>query len=804
MKVPVSWLNEFIDLSDLTPEDLAEKLTFSGIEVEGIETVGTNLDDHFVVGEVRTCVPHPNSDHLHLCAVSDGSEDLPVVCGAPNCRAGIKVALARIGARIPNGEFKIKSAKIRGEPSMGMLCSARELTLSEDHEGIMILDDACLPGTPLREILPVPETVLDLEITWNRPDCLSILGIAREFSALLKRPVKRPPIDFPEDETPVTDLAAVVVEAPGPCPRYTARVVTNLRDMPAPEWMRRRLEQCGVRPLGLIVDVTNYVMLECGQPLHAFDHRRLAENTVVIRPARPGEKIQTLDGMERTLDEHMLVIADRQAANAVAGVMGGADSEIAPGTTSVLIESALFSAPGIKRTATALGLRTESSYRFERGVDRDLADWAGRRAVALLVELGGARAARGVIDVDHRPPPPGPVILRRQRTNETIGIDLDRNEIEAILTRLGLTVHRLDDDRLQCEAPSWRYDLECEADLIEEIARMHGLEQLPDVTPAAIAVPGVEDQAVRSEDLCRQTLLGFGLSEAMHYSFLSTAELMAFDPSSKNRHLVLPNPVSADYAVMRNSLLPQLTASLGRNHARQVEAPALFELGRVFGRDAQGKPCEVKQLALGLCGPFGRHALDRRRPISNQEAMLWLKGIIESLLSRLHAPVPRWESQEFPAFEEGWSTIIQIDGVPIGRMGLVKAHLRHPWRLNSPLAVAELQLDPILAQAHRLAPLQPVPAFPAVRRDLALLAARDLTHRQVVDAIRRSAPTELTNIALFDIFEPKESKDSRRSMAYSLEFRSAERTLTDDEVNAACQKIMTALQDQLKVEVRAG
>ena len=357
MKVPISWLNEFVDVSDLSVKELADKLTFSGVEVEAIDEVGVTLDDAFVVGEVLTCEAHANSDHLHVCTVSDGEKTWQVVCGAPNARAGLTVAFARIGAVIPEGGFTIKKAKLRGVESFGMLCSARELKLSDDHSGIMELDPALKPGTPLRDVLPPPETVLDLEITWNRPDCLSIIGLAREFAALLGRPLRMPGVAFETAGEPVEQLAAVRVEAPDLCWRYTARVLTQVEDGPSPAWMQRRLEQCGVRPLGLIVDVTNYVMLECGQPLHAFDHRHLADRTIIVRRAREGEHIRTLDGMDRTLDSEMLVIADAHEPAAIAGVMGGAESEIVEGTRTVLVESALFAAPSIKKTATTLGLR---------------------------------------------------------------------------------------------------------------------------------------------------------------------------------------------------------------------------------------------------------------------------------------------------------------------------------------------------------------------------------------------------------------------------------------------------------------
>jgi phenylalanyl-tRNA synthetase beta chain len=470
----------------------------------------------------------------------------------------------------------------------------------------------------------------------------------------------------------------------------------------------------------------------------------------------------------------------------------------------VLVESALFAAPSIKATATALGLRSESSHRFERGVDPDLADWASRRAVSLLARYGGARVAPGVIDVDNRRPPQAPVALRFQRTRDVIGLPLTAEAITGILTSLGLTPTAADESAATFAIPSWRLDLECEADLIEEVARMHGLDRLPDLAPMAIAVPGADDAPVRAAALIRQTLTGFGLSEAVHYSFLSAGELDAIDPGSRDRRLVLPNPVSADYGVMRDSLLPQLIQTLGRNHARQIEAPALFEIGRVFSRSTAGEPAETSHLSIGFCGPFGRDALDRRRDVGREEALLWLKGIVESLQARLHAGAPAFAAANHPAFEPGWAVDIALNGAAIGRMGLVRAPIRHAWRVNLPMAVAELELAPLIARVDERAPLAPVPAYPGVRRDLALLAPRALTHGEIVAAIRLAAPRELTDVRLFDIFSPKESGDGRRSLAYTLEFRSAERTLTDDEVNAACQTILASVKDSLGVEVRAG
>lgn len=801
MKVPISWLNEYVDVADLSVKALSDALTFSGIEVEGVETVGAVLDDHFVVGEVLTCTAHPNSDHLHVCTVTDGAREVQIVCGAPNAAAGIKVPLATVGAVIPEGGFTIKKAKLRGVESFGMLCSARELKLSDEHAGLLILDPSLKPGTLMRDVLPPPETVFDLEITWNRSDCLSMIGIAREFAAVLKRPLRLPAITFAESGEPVERFARVVVEDPANCPRYTARVLTGITDGPSPAWMSRRLEACGVRPISLIVDVTNYVMLECGQPLHAFDYTTLAERTILVRRAKPGETIQTLDGIERKLDEQMLVIADAARATAVAGVMGGANTEIAVGTSNVLLESASFAAPSIKRTATKLGVRTESSHRFERTVDGELADWGSRRAVALLSALGGATVAKGCLDIDHRPTGVKTVALRFRRTRDVIGVALDATEMVAILERLGFEAVARDEASATFRIPSWRCDVELEADLIEEIARMHGLDAIPNTSPTAV-VSNDNDDFFRARAQCRSTLTGIGFTEAMHYSFLSASDLDGFDPRAAARRLALPNPVSADYAVMRDSLLPQLVGTLGRNASRQVTACALFEMGRVFWRDAAGVPCEEERLSIGLIGPMGRQALDTRRAVSNDEAVLWIKGAVETVARALHAGAVTLRACDHPAMEPGHASELLLNGEGVGLLGAVSAAVRHQWRLTAPLAVAELRAGPLLANCFRQHALVDVPAFPAIRRDLAFLAPASVTHAEIVAAIREGAPKELTAVELFDIFVPKNDRSGMRSMAYAMEFRSPSRTLTDDEVNRAVEKIRSTLKENLRVDIR--
>ena len=810
MRLPISWLNEYVDVSDIPVPELAERLTRSGLQVEAVETSGPEpLSDFFVVGEVLTCEVIEGT-HLHKTTVTDGTETLQVVCGAPNCRAGMKSVLAKIGAVVPDGGFKIKKGKLRGVESFGMLCSSKELALpGGDHEGIMELPADAPVGAFARDVVGCekPETVFDIEVTWNRPDALSVIGLAREFGAVLDRPVKLPPVDFAEGDADVGDEVKVEVRDAARCPRYTARVVTSVEDGPSPDFMARRLEACGVRSLGLLVDVTNYVMLECGQPMHAFDYKTLAGGRIVVRDAEPGEKIKTLDGVERTLDSTMLVIADAEKPSAVAGVMGGEGSEIAPGTSRVLIESALFDPASTKQTATKLGLATESSYRYIRGVDKDLADWASRRACHLLQKYGKAVVAKGVVDVDSRQAPLNPdVALDFERARRLIGIPVGNDAMVVILSRLGLQPREKGPYAAKTSVsfgiPSWRWDLSLEADLVEEVARIYGLDNIPDAMPSAPSVSNLSDAPFRAKEKVRATCLALGFTEGMHYSFLSAGELDAFDPrvEAKAGRLALPDPVSAEYGVLRDSLLPQLMGSLGRNATHQLETAKLFEIGRVFGRAKDGRPFERERLALGFTGPVGRGALDCRRAVTVEEALLWIKGAVERLAAAMHVARLEFRPAEHPAFAAALE--IRAYGRPAGICGALSAKMRHPYRLTTQMALAEIDLEPLTRRFDAVGKVSPAPAFPLVKRDIAFVAGEGVTHEAVEKCIRKAAPAELEGVALFDIFTSKDIGKGRRSFGYSLSFRAADRTLTDEEVNRAFSRIVESLKGTLGVEVR--
>ena len=833
MRLPLSWLNEFVKVDDIEPKELAEKLTRAGLQVESIETVGgEGLSDLIVVAEVLECEAHPNSDHLHVCKVTDGKETFQVVCGAPNMRQGIKTAFAKIGAPIPgfldkSGKpEKIKKGKLRGVESFGMCCSEKELCIGEGNDGIIEYPAETPNGALVRDLagLEKPEVVFDIEVTWNRPDALSVLGLAREFGAILCRPVTLPAVDFVESDVDVNDEVKVIVEDPEKCLRYTARVITEVQDGPSPELIRKRLELCGVRSLGLVVDVTNYVLMELGAPMHAFDHTKLKDRTVVVRCAREGEKMKTLDGVERMLDPSMLVICDAEKPNCIAGVMGGEESEIAAGTRTVMLESALFEPSTVKSTSTKLGLSSESSYRYIRGVNKAVANFASKRAAHLLQKYGAAKVAKGYVNVDNRkvigPSEPfnaipgvvynynAPVKLNFDRARKLIGINIGNDGMVFLLESIGLrTVKKHDHfaatEEVEFAIPSWRWDLTMEADLVDEVARLYGLDNIPDTMPSAPSVSPLSDAPFKAKCKVREICMALGFSEAMHYSFLSEKELNDFDSreETKKQRLAIPDPVSAEYGVMRDSLLPQMYASLGRNASHQLETTMLFETGKVFGVSAaEGgnvrTPTEGERLCLGLVGPVGREQLRRRAAVTEEEAVLWMKGAVEELIAKLHAGHLEFVAADHPAFAKGAALAVKLNGKLIGVMGAVSAKLRHPFRLTTQMALCEMELKMLLKNFAAVGKVSAVPQFPSVKRDIALKVAKDVTNEQIVKVIRKNGGRELTRVDLFDIF-----KESR---AYSLEFRSAEKTLTDDEVGRIFQRIVEALKATAGIEVREG
>ena len=806
MKAPLSWLKDYVDINE-TPQQVADRLTFAGIEVEGIETIGATYD-RLIVAEVRAVDKHPNADKLSVCRVFDGNQELQVVCGAPNVKAGGKYPFAPAGVTMPDG-MKIKQAKLRGVESSGMLCSEVELKLSDDHSGLMTLDPGLTPGTPLAEILGPPETVFDLEITPNRPDCLSIIGVARELAAMYRFRLKAPDLsDFRFQVSPARNAShsdagggfsadtRIDVEDTDGCPRYTARLLKNVKIGPSPAWMQNRLKLAGIRPINNVVDITNYVMIECGQPLHAFDQTLLKEGRIVVRRARAGEKIATLDGIERELNPAMLVIADAAHPVAVAGVMGGAGSEIRETTQTVLLESACFKANDVRATSRKLGLSTESSYRFERGVDIGGVEWASRRAAALMAAHAGATIEPGVVDIYPSPPKPRTISCRFDTIRSVAGVGASDEEIAGIFRALELAVEKIDASSCTVIVPSFRGDLAAEVDLVEEFARVYGLDNIPTPTPRAQIDAG-DDSSSQAVAAIRSGLVSLGLQEILNYSLVSEKLLDLFDAGDKAERLVLPNPISADQTTLRTSLIPQMVETLGRNRAHQVERAALFELGRVFRKSG-----EEHHLCVGLMGPVGRGDLDQRRPVQAEEMFLWMKGLWERL-----AAVCGLGGYAFSASQRAWAApgqcvAITVGNQPVAGIAIVHPAIRKEWRLTDPVAVLGARVEPLAAGVFRARTYKAIPPYPSVVRDIAMIVSDNVRNEDIERIIRKAAPAELERVQIFDIFSGKAIGPGRKSVAYSLTYRSGSRTLTDEEANGYHNHVKDALKQSLEIEIR--
>lgn len=829
MKVTLNWLRQYVDF-DFTPDELAERLTMLGMEVENVQKLGGEFEG-IVVAQVLSIDKHPNADKLTVCRVADGKGERQIVCGASNFKVGDKVPLILPGYSLPAqpGEkpFTIKVGKIRGVESHGMMCSPKELGISEDAAGLMILPENARVGQAFAEFLGRTESdaVFDLEITPNRPDLNSVIGIAREIAAITGNPLRIPDVSLAEDQSgpAAADLVAVRIEDPELCPRYTARVVLGVKVGPSPDWLRARLEAVGLRSISNVVDVTNYVMLECGQPLHAFDYHLIAKNaaglpTIVVRRTAAGERFVTLDEQERVLTEEMLLIADEQKGIALAGVMGGRNSEINDKTVDVLIESAYFKPTNIRRTSKRLGLRTDASYRFERGADLGNTDWASRRCAQLILQTAGGRLARGVVDAYPKPATPVRIVLRHHKVNELLGLELKPEEIEYYLSQLGFKIEDRKPRPVGSSAsqpqpvtfliPSFRVDLKRETDLIEEVCRLHGVEKIPATAPRGARGANEYDPVHDNLAEARRILTGLGLNEAQGQTLISedAARLAC------SEIVPLENPLSADMNVLRPSLLPGLLDSLRHNVSRKTEDVALFEVGRVFtkptshgesaAKDKNGPAVlERRRVAMALTGR-------RNSPFwtgENRDALydlFDLKGIIEEFLDCYGVRGVTYASRANRTALFIESATIHLGRIELGEMGRVLPPLAERYDIRQPILLAELDLDELLRLRNITRVFKPLPLFPSVRRDVAMIVPESVTHDAVLAAVRQAKPPFLESVELFDVFRGKHVPPGHKSMAYAFTYRSPDRTLTDAEVNVAHQQVVNRFKETLGATVR--
>lgn len=835
MKVTFNWLKQYVDF-DWTPEILAERLTMLGIEVEGMQKLGGEFEG-IVVAQVLTRDKHPNADKLSLCRVLDGKGERQIVCGAHNFNAGDKVALILPGATLPARAgveaLTIKVGKIRGVESQGMMCSPQELGLPDQIDGLFILRGDAKVGQPFAEYLgrSGSDVVYDLEITPNRPDLNSLIGIAREIAALTGNPLRLPDVSrtaAPSAGSPgsIADLISVRLDDPELCPRYTARVIRGVQIAASPDWLRSTLEKVGIRSINNVVDVTNYVMLESGQPLHAFDYHLLgpapgqSRPAIVVRRAADGEKFMTLDGQERPLSGQMLLIADETKPVALAGIMGGQNSEINLNTVDVLLESAYFKPQNIRATSKKLDLRTESSYRFERGADIGICDWASRRAAHLILETAGGSLAGGVLDAYPQPVEPRQITLRHQKVRDLLGLDLAPEQIEGYLGQLDLKVVGRKPRPVGAETtpaepatfriPTFRVDLKREVDLIEEVARLYGVDRIPATPPrGAIGVNAFEGAHDQYAD-ARHILTGLGLSEAQGQTLISdgAARLVAAEPL-----VPLANPLSSDMSVLRPSLIPGLLDSLRHNVSRKVYDVGLFEIGRVFfqgaspevqppaGRPASSPNKEERRVAVAVTGQ--RHPLFWSGAERDARFDLYdLKGILEEFLEQFGVRgISYARSAGGTSF---WleSATVNLGKFQLGQFGQLSPILARQYDLRDPVLLAELNLHILLARRNPGKTFRALPAFPPIRRDIALVLPEGTTHDAVLQVVKQAKPANLEAIELFDVFRGQNVPAGQKSMAYALTYRNPERTLTDTEINAAHEKLVEQLKQKLHASVR--
>ena len=808
MLIPFSWLSEYVDIM-LPPDEVAHRLTMAGIEVGDVITRGGW--DNCVVGYVRSTRPHPNADSLTLCLVDPGDgPELEVVCGAPNVAAGQNICFARPGAFLLNThtgrQEELKPARIRGVVSEGMICSEAELGLSNDHDGIIVLPADAAPGAPLNTVLG--DTFLELELTPNRGDCLSILGVARELAAITGQPVRVPEIGYAEVGPPVDTLAQVTIADPDLCRRYTASVITGIRIGPSPAWMQDRLTRAGLRPINNVVDVTNYVMLEFNQPLHAFDLDTVADRHVVVRRADEGEKFTTLDGVERTLTNDNLLIADTTQAIGIGGVMGGANSEITAATTTMLLESATFHNLNNRRTATNLNLRTEASLRFEKGLRAELAPIALRRATQLILQTAGGEAAAGIIDVYPDGEPDAPVPLTERRLRQVLGMDLDIVRAETVLASLGITTRRTGPDSLEAAAPYWRSDIAIEEDLIEEVVRIIGYDEVP-TTMLSSPIPYHRPNPLTElKDAMRDALAAAGMEETISYPLISAEDLTRLDlpEDEQTPWLRVANPMSAEYNVLRPELMPSLLNTLAYNQAHNDGGFRLFEIGRAFGYQDGKLPQEREWLAGVMSGPrFGDNWLTPADLMDFYDA----SGIVSTALGRVgftaslrEAVGTRWHPGRAAAISVRAAAGADAD---VGMVGEMHPDIIDRFGLRpEPVIYFQIALDALSSARLATEPaetrFQSLSRFPAANRDLALLAPSDVPAGRIQQLIQRVRLVERTE--LFDVYTGENVPAGMRSLAFGIWFRAEDRTLNAEELNRAMNGLTRALEREVGATVR--
>lgn len=802
MLVSLKWLKDYIDL-ELSAEELADRLTMAGLEVDEIQTLAPKFSG-VVIAKILSVRPHPNADKLSLCDVTDGAETYPIVCGAKNIHAGDVVPLAKTGAVIPGG-YTIKSTTLRGEKSEGMLCSEAELEIGDDASGILQLPADMALGRPLQEALDLGDTVLDIGITPNRSDCLSMIGIAREVAALTGKKMKMPDVRILESAQDVSLLSSVTIEDADLCPRYTARLIQNVTIGGTPVWMKTRLEAAGLRAINNVVDVTNFVMLEMGQPLHAFDFRFLEEGRIVVRKSKPGEEFISLDEKSRLLPENTLLICDGKKPVAIAGIMGGLNSEVKEDTRTILLESAYFNPASIRRSSRSLGMPTDAAFRFERGIDPEGVVRALDRAAQLIAELSGGEVCRNYLDeypakikaVDNIP-------LRMDRVRQVIGAGVPAREAVRILKSIGMALRREGKGAYRVTPPSFRVDIEREIDLIEEIARLYGYHLVPSTLPSVSVSETETIPRLALEERVRRLLTGSGYSEIINYSFSSpdSAEALGLSPEDERRRfVVIKNPLTEDQSIMRTTLVYGLLETLKKNLHNASFNLKLFEIGRTFFKRHDGElPEERNILAALAAGKVSDDLWGSKVSVDFYD----LKGSLENIFQDLKMDSCRCRTETpEPFLHPGQSCGVYMGDVRIGFLGKAHPEVLKKMDIKSDAYLFEINLDLLGEQTGRRIRYRELSKFPAVQRDVAFVLPESMESEKMLEIVLSQHEDLLENVSIFDIYSGKGLEERTKSLGLRFSYRALDRTLTDAEINSIHNRIVQNTVQQTGAKIRA-
>ncbi len=789
MKLPLSWLSDYTDMSGITPEMYNHALTMSGSKVEGIENVGDEIEN-VVTGKILSVEKHPDADKLKICQLDVGNETIQIVTGADNVKPGQTVPVALSGAHLPGG-VKIKKGKLRGVESNGMLCSYEEIGMTKEdfpdaEYGILILEDGLPLGKDIKDVFGLDNPIVEFEITSNRPDCFSIIGLARETAVTFGRPfsVHTPVVKGSGDD--INKYVKISVES-DLCKRYTAKMVKNVKIGPSPAWMVKRLESCGIRSINNIVDITNYVLLEYGQPMHAFDMSYLEGSEINVKCAKDGEKMNTLDGEERTLDSSMLMIYDGKKPVAVAGVMGGENSEVRDETTTVLFESATFVGSSVRITAKKLGLRTESSSRYEKGLDTENTYPAVMRACELIEELGCGEVVDGVIDIYNKKPEEVKIKFEPERINKFIGFEVSEEFMVKALTDLGFKV-----ENGEITAPTFRPDILCFNDIAEEVARIYGYDKIPSTLMKGEATIGIKTYEQNMEERVKNLLVGAGLYEILVFSFTNPNifdKLNISKDDAKRNTVKITNPLGEENSIMRTTALASMMDVLARNENFKTEKARLFEIGKIYlPKEDELLPEEKHVLTLGMYG--GCDFYD-------------LKGVIELVLDNLGiSKFTVMPSTENPTFHPGRCATLSVGGEVVCTFGQVHPVVCENYDMSNEVYVAELDFDALISAANTEKTYRKLPKFPSTQRDLALIADDSILAAQIEEIIKKKSGNIFESLTLFDVYKGKQVEEGKKSMAYSVVFRTEEKTLTDEDVNPVIESILSELSKKLGVTLR--